>query len=352
MANGKANCSPLSVPMDEASSERPEFTTGVSPVSNSNSSINRRSFVKAAGAACIANAVVPALGRAAENAPRPCPSPFRLGLVVWIAEGESIDGAIQRVSDLGLRCCQVGFERLTANVTEALKGVLAKYGVEATALSEHGPGARVFDFYRGPETIGIVPPATRDRRIANLNLAADIAAQCGIPAIHTHCGFIPENPNDPLYADSVAAVRRIAAHAKERGISFLCETGEETPITLLRMIQDVGLDNVFVNLDVANLILYGTGNPVDAMDVLGHLVRGVHAKDGTFPTNPRSLGKEVRIGEGRVDFPAVLKRLLAANYQGPITIERETRGEEQRAEILRSKVYLQNLIDTTCRVVA
>jgi sugar phosphate isomerase/epimerase len=318
-------------------------------VSNKINTANRRTFVKAAGAACLANAIGPVFAQSPEITSRPCASPFRLGVVVWIAEGEMIDAAIQGVRELGLRSCQIGFERLTANVTSPLKSALAKYGVEATAFSEHGPGVRVFDFYRGPETIGIVPAATREARIGNLKLAADIAAQCGIPAIHTHCGFIPENPNDPLYAESVAAVRRVAGHAKERGVSFLCETGEETPITLLRMIQDAGMDNVFVNLDVANLILYGTGNPVDAMDVLGHLVRGVHAKDGMFPTDPKSLGKEVSIGEGRVDFPAVFKRLLGAKYQGPITIERETRGAEQRADILRSKAYLENLIEKTCR---
>src|SRR5208337_1800120 len=101
--------------------------------------------------------------------------------------------------------------------------------------------------------------------------------------------------------EAVAAVQNIARHCKERGSAFLCETGEETPITLLRMIQDVGMDNVFVNLDLANLILYGKGNPVDAMDVIGHLVRGTHAKDGVFPTNPRELGEEVPIGKGKAN---------------------------------------------------
>jgi L-ribulose-5-phosphate 3-epimerase len=310
--------------------------------------LDRRAFVQVAGAACISNAIRPAFAQSAANTSGSCSSPFRLGVVVWVAEGESTDAAIRGVREFGLTTCQIGFEHLTVDVAAPLKSALAKYGVEATAFSEHGPGARIFDFYRGPETIGIVPAGTREARINNLKLAADLAAECGIPAIHTHCGFIPENPNDPLYAGSVAAVRKIGSHAKERGVSFLCETGEETPITLLRMIQDAGMDNVFVNLDLANLILYGKGNPVDAMDVLGHLVRGIHAKDGLFPTDPKGLGKEVRIGEGKVDFPAVFERLLRVKYQGPITIERETRGAEQRADILRSKNYLENLIRKTC----
>jgi L-ribulose-5-phosphate 3-epimerase len=313
--------------------------------------LDRRAFVQGAGAVCISSAIHPAFAQSTAHDAVPRPSPFRLGVVVWIGDGESMEAAINGVHELGFSSCQIGFERLTADVTVPLKSALAKYGVEATAFSEHGPGSRVFDFYKGPETIGIVPAATREARIGNLKLAADIAAECGIPAIHTHCGFIPENPNDPLYAESVAAVKTIARHCKERGSMFLCETGEETPITLLRMIEDAGMDNVFVNLDVANLILYGKGNPVDAMDVIGHLVRGIHAKDGLFPTDPRSLGKEVAIGEGKVDFATVFKRLADVKYQGPITIERETRGPQQRDDILRSKAYLEDMIGRTRRSV-
>jgi L-ribulose-5-phosphate 3-epimerase len=102
-----------------------------------------------------------------------------------------------------------------------------------------------------------------------------------------------------------------------------------------------------VNLDTANLILCGKGNPVDAMDVFGHLVRGVHAKDGLFPTGPRNFGEEVPIGQGRVDFPALFMRFKDVNYTGAITIEREIEGPRQRTDILQSKVFLQDLITKT-----
>ena len=150
-----------------------------------------------------------------------------------------------------------------------------------------------------------------------------------------------------MYPQAVAAVREIAVYAKQRGRIFLCETGQETPITLLRMIRDTGQDNVFVNLDLANLILYDKGNPVDALDVIGPLVRGMHAKDGKFPTNPKNLGEEVPIGQGKVDFREVLKKLKALNYHGPMTIEREIEGAQQGADILASKAYLTKLIAET-----
>jgi L-ribulose-5-phosphate 3-epimerase len=306
--------------------------------------LNRRSFMQLAGATCVSNAIRPVLAESSSNVSNPSSCPIRLGIVVWIKKEQSIENAVQAVHAFGFPTCQIGFEYLTPDVGRSVKSSLAKYGVEATAFSEHGPGQRVFDFYQGPPTIGIVPPATRGPRIHNLKLAADIASQCDIPAIHTHCGFIPEDPNDPLYPQAVAAVKDVAGYCKQRGLLFLCETGEETPITLLRLMEDVGLDNVFANLDLANLILYGKGNPVDAMDVIGHRIHGIHAKDGLFPTDTRNLGKEVPIGEGKVNFPAVLERLKQVNYKGPMTIEHETTGNQREKDILQSKIFLENLI--------
>jgi len=232
---------------------------------------DRRTFIRAASGVCVTGGIGDVLAQSSPAGSTPLPN--RLGVVVWIADGESIDGAIAGVRSLGLHTCQIGFVKLTPEVTASVKNALTRYEVEATAFSEHGPGERVFNYYDGPKTIGIVPRDTREARIRNLKLAADIATECGIPAIHTHCGFIPEDPNDRLYEESVLAMKEITSYCKERGRSFLCETGEETPITLRRMIEDVGLDNLFVNLDLANLILYGKGNPVEALEVLGKLVR-------------------------------------------------------------------------------
>jgi L-ribulose-5-phosphate 3-epimerase len=306
--------------------------------------LNRRSFVQWAGAACLSQAIKPLAAQSSPALPR---SPWRLGTVVWVGEGQNVDDAIKNVHDLGLPTCQIGFEQLTPEVVKPLQAALAKYGVTASAFSQHGPGARIFNFDQGPLTVGIIPPATRKARIDALKLAADVARQCGIPSVHTHCGFIPEDPNDPLYPQAVAAVKEVGAYCRQQGRLFLCETGEETPITLLRLIQDTGLDNVFVNLDLANLILYGKGNPVDAMDVFGSYVRGIHAKDGLFPTNPKELGKEVPFGQGKVDFPKVFQQLKQINYTGAITIERETPAAQHNQDVLESKAFLEKLISTT-----
>lgn len=307
--------------------------------------LNRRNFIQLAGTS-LASTTFPLKAEPSQAQSSANP---RLGLVVKVAKGGTPEDTIRHVHDLGIPTCQIFFDELNMNQVAPLLAATKKFGVQVSALSEHNPGPRVFDFYQGPPTIGIIPPKYRRERIDALKFAADFAKTCSIPSIHTHLGFIPEDPNDPLYEVAISATKEVAQHCKEQGVMLLCETGEETPITMLRMIQDVGTGNVFVNLDTANLILYGKGNPVDAMDIFGHLVRGTHMKDGLFPTNTRDLGEEVPIGTGKVDFPAVFRKLREVNYTHTITIEREISGAQQIADIKRSKLFLQNLIERTFR---
>ena len=268
--------------------------------------------------------------------------PLRLGLIIGI--GKDPDAAMAKVHNLGLPTCQVFVDEIEPELAGHLRQALDKYQIEATALVVGGPGKEVWDFYQGPLTIGLVPRETRDARIDHIKKASDFAKKCGISAVQTHCGFIPENPNDPVYKEMVTAMRKVATYCKHNGQDFRYETGQETPITLVRAIQDVGLDNQGVNFDLANLILYGKANPVDAIQLLGPYVQGIHAKDGLWPTNPKELGKEVPIGQGKVDFPRIIARLKELNYRGAVTIEREISGPRQVEDVRAAKAYLEKLI--------
>jgi L-ribulose-5-phosphate 3-epimerase len=268
--------------------------------------------------------------------------PLRLGLILGI--GKDPDAAMAKVHELGLPTCQVFVDEIEPELAGRLRQALDKYRIEATSLVVGGPGPEVWDFYQGPLTIGLVPRETREARIAHIKKASDFAKQCGIAAVQTHCGFIPENPNDPVYKETVTAMREVAGYCKRNGQDFRYETGQETPITLVRAIQDVGLDNQGVNFDLANLILYGKANPVDAIALLGPYVQGIHAKDGLWPTNPRELGQEIPIGKGKVDFPWIIRRLKELNYRGAVTIEREISGAQQVEDVRAAKAYLEKLI--------
>ena len=268
--------------------------------------------------------------------------PLRLGLIIGI--GKDPDAAMSKVRDLGLPTSQVFMDEFEPELVKRLRQALEKHQIEATSLVIGGPGKEVWDFYQGPLTIGLVPRETRAARIAHIKKASDFAKQCDIAAVQTHCGFIPENPNDPVYKETIGALREVVGYCKNNGQNFRYETGQETPLTLVRAIQDVGFDNQGVNFDLANLILYGKANPVDAIELLGPYVQGIHAKDGMWPTNPKELGQEVPIGKGKVDFPRIIERLKQLNYRGAVTIEREISGPKQVEDVRDAKMYLEKLI--------
>ena len=268
---------------------------------------------------------------------------MRLGVFSGISPDP--DAAIRRVKELGFPTCQVSPGSVVDDdMAGKLRKALDRYGVEASAVVAGGPGPEIYNFYQGPQTIGLVPRATRRPASSAARKFRTSRRKAGIPALMGHCGFIPEDPNEPMYKEAVEAIRECAAYCRNNGQHFNCETGQETPITLVRAIRDVGLDNVGVNFDVANLILYGKANPADAVDILGPYIQGVHAKDGLYPTDPKALGKEVAIGQGKVDFPVIVEKLKKLGYTNPLTIEREIRGDKQTADILAAKAFLEKLI--------
>jgi L-ribulose-5-phosphate 3-epimerase len=268
--------------------------------------------------------------------------PLRLGLILGV-EPEP-DAAMATLKNLGIPTCQVYLNRFDSPFATRLRKSLDTANIEATSLVVGGPGKETWDFYDGPLTIGLIPPETRAARIAHIKAAADFAVRCDIPAVQTHAGFIPENPNDPVYKEAVAAMREVVEYCGRYRQNFRYETGQETPTTLVRAMHDVGLANQGVNFDLANLIMYGKANPVDAIEILAPYVQGIHAKDGLWPTNPRELGAEVPIGKGKVDFPRIVERLKQIHYRGAVTIEREVSGPRQIEDVRAAAKYLHQLI--------
>lgn len=311
--------------------------------------MDRREFMAGAMAAVAAGAVSRAVPAAA-MAPAAL-KPMEIGLL--IVPYSAPEEKFRVLRDLGLRNCYLsldgyinpGGSGFTPHVVELYRGLIDKYGITVTTVEVVGPPPLVWDFEHGPATIGVVPPKTRAARIDALRKASDFAKQLGIGQVQTHCGFIPEDPADALYPGAVEAIRTVARHCHGNGQYFLMETGQETPTTMSRMIRDVNMPNLAVGLDTANLILYGKANPVDAVDILGPHVRGIHAKDGKWPTDPDKLGEEVEIGKGLVNFKEVFTKLHRIGYTGAVTIEREISGPQQIEDVRHEKVYLQRILD-------
>ena len=270
---------------------------------------------------------------------------MEIGVLAMLRKGQNPFPAIR---DLGLKTAQLqnwDMTNLNPETAEKVKNDIAGSGIRLAAFWGGYTGRIVWNSYGGPVTCGLVPRDQRARRVDELKKGAEFAARIGAPALITHCGFIPESPMDPLYAETVNAIYDVAYHCRELGIGFWFESGQETPLTLLRTIEDVCLDNLGVNLDTANLILYGRGNPVDALEVVGKYVRNLHVKDGMFPTDGHSLGKEVPFGEGRADFDRIIPKLYDLNFSGELIIEREISGPQQIADIQLAVGKLTELLE-------
>jgi sugar phosphate isomerase/epimerase len=269
---------------------------------------------------------------------------MKTGIIITF--DKNVDEHIKKTAELGIPTVQLrcwSSADLTTEIADKALAAMKEYGVSASAFWCGWDGLSSWNFYDGPLTLGLVPRDYRDARMKMLLLGAEIAHYMGIADVITHVGFIPENCYTTEYHELVAALKYIARQLKGRGQYFLFETGQETPVTLLRTIEDVGTGNLGINIDPANLLMYGKANPTDALDVFGKYVRGVHGKDGEYPTNGRHLGAEKPMGEGRVNFPVFIAKLKEIGYDGAITIEREIEGEEQTRDIVNAKAMLEGI---------
>jgi sugar phosphate isomerase/epimerase len=258
---------------------------------------------------------------------------------VWpIGVFASIDAGLgvklKVVRDLGVPTIQLHAPhqgtRTPANAEAFLKK-LAEYGIKLTAVFGGFDGESYADIPTVDRTVGLVPPATRAARLVEMKEISDFAKLLGCPVIALHLGFVPHEPEAPLYKEILAITRELCDHAKANGQALHLETGQESADALLQFIGDVQRDNLYINFDPANMILYGSGEPIEALRKVGKYVRSIHCKDGTWAANPgKEWGREVPLGAGDVGMENYLRTLQEIGYTGPLTIEREIPQEPER----------------------
>jgi len=222
-------------------------------------------------------------------------------------------------------------ETRTAENAEKFLSYLNELGITLTAVFGGFEGESYADIPTVVETVGIVPPALRAARVQEMKEIADFAHMLECDVVALHLGFIPHDKSDPLYGEVVEVTRDILDHCKNNNQNLHLETGQETATGLLEFISDVGRDNLFINFDPANMILYGTGEPIEALRQVGELVRSVHCKDATWADNPGvEWGAEVPLNDGAVGMEDYLRTLDTIGYTGPLTIEREIPQDPER----------------------
>lgn len=213
----------------------------------------------------------------------------------------------------------------------AFREKLRDFGIEVTCVFAGFEGESYADIPTTTRTVGLVPKETREERIAELGEIIDFAQQLGVEAVGLHLGFVPHDTDDPEYAALLQATRDACDKCAAGGGRIHLETGQEPADVLDRFLADVDRENIFINFDPANMILYGISEPLPALEQLGKWVGSVHCKDALWSDEPGvTWGQETPLGKGAVDFAGFLDVLDRIGYTGPLTIEREIPQEPER----------------------
>ena len=260
---------------------------------------------------------------------------MELGLVFW-AERDP-ETHLRELADFGLNACQLGVPPAMncKDSAEPWKRAIAGKGVFVSSAVCSYAGEDYANLERVHQTVGFTAPGYAAERIERTKEVSAFAADLGLTALSCHIGFIPDDADSSLYSELLNIGRELCDLCAAHGQDFVLETGQESAVTLLQFLDKVERPNIKVNFDPANMILYGSGDPVQALQMLAQRVLSVHCKDGLSPKASGQLGKEVGLGNGEVDFPGFLQLLKNINYQGLLTIEREEPDVMQRGADIR-----------------
>jgi len=190
------------------------------------------------------------------------------------------------------------------------------------------------------QTGGIAPDATWEQNWKNIQATATLASRLGLKLVTFHAGFVPHEESDPGFAKLFARLAQAADLFNAKGLALGLETGQETAPVLLRLLERLNRQNLGVNFDPANMILYDKGDPIDALRVLGPWIRQVHIKDARRTKVPGSWGEEVAVGTGEVDWRAFFTTLKQSGFAGDFVIESEA-GAQRVSDIRQARNILQ-----------
>ncbi|MEQ1830989.1 MAG: sugar phosphate isomerase/epimerase family protein [Pirellula sp.] len=273
--------------------------------------------------------------------------PWSLGVFTSIDAGLGVH--LEVAKELGIPSIQLHTPHAAGRTPQAAEQFLAKlddYGIELTCVFGGFDGESYADIPTVEKTIGLVPVATRAARLIEMKEISDFTRLLGCNAIGLHLGVVPHDTKSREYTEIVDVTRQMCDHAKHNEQTVHLETGQETADALVQFISDTQRPNLFINFDPANMILYGTGEPIAALKQVGSFVRSIHCKDATWSDQPGvTWGAEVPLGKGQVDMRAYLMTLKEIGYRGPLTVEREIPQdrERQKSEIHHAVELLTRL---------
>ena len=267
-----------------------------------------------------------------------------IGVCTWSLQPQGMEDLVSKVKSLDLEHIQLGLLELVMldDKRKHLElGHLRHSNLKITATMISFPGEDYSSIAIIRDTGGYVPDKDWNLRKQLTVQAAKLTQELGVKWLTTHIGFVPPSSHQK-YEVMINRVREIAAALADHGLELLMETGQEEDAELLQFLNDLAVRNVHINFDPANMILYGAGDPIEAVRVLGPWIRQVHIKDARHTKAPGTWGEEVAVGAGEVDWHAFFGTLKQLNFTGDFVIEREA-GTQRVADIRQARELVESL---------
>jgi len=266
--------------------------------------------------------------------------PLEPGVMFWAERDD-----LAEIKSLGVRCGQLGFfgtTELTESAAATWQAALSRENFTLVTVFAAYSGESYADIPTVTRTVGFVPRDTRPEREQRTKDLSDFAARLGVGSIACHIGCVPEDSAHPDYVAVREMVRRVCDHAAGHSQTFALETGQEPADVLLQFFKNVDRPNVRINFDPANMILYGTGDPIEALRTLAPHVVSVHCKDADWPPKdvPGGLGTERPLGSGSVGIERFVATLRDVGFRGSLNVEREVESQQERLSDIRKAVQL------------
>lgn len=274
--------------------------------------------------------------------------PFQIGVCSWSLAIKDLGKTLETIRrELPITLTQIGFfgENIpTREQHEEVVNIAKASGLEFSASCVGFAGEDYSTIQRIAATGGYVPDDDFENRFELTVRTADLTRRLGLDKLAAHIGFVPHDRGSARYRTMVERIQRLTDALGERGVTLLMETGQEPAAALVQFMDDVGRPNVRVNFDPANMVLYGVGEPVEAVELLRERIAHVHMKDAIWSSQPgKTWGQEVPLGNGDAHIPEVVSKLRAVGYKGPLVIEREG-GNNRLGDIQDAIDLLKSLV--------
>jgi sugar phosphate isomerase/epimerase len=251
--------------------------------------------------------------------------------------------ACAAVRDLGFRVIQFGKlpERYyTPEGAETLRGILDRNGLTAASLCVVFDGERYDSVESVSTTVGFLPAAPLEDRLAYTRRCIDTAAALGIPLVTFHMGMLPSSPASEAYQRVQHAVDEVGTYAAQKNVTIGLETGQESSAELLAFLERLDAP-VKVNYDGGNFIAYGTDDPLHALKALFPKTEGVHIKDRRPPAQPGLVGPGWRLGLGTAKVDETLALLVELGWDKPLILETyAVKGDDPIETLTHARAYV------------